>query len=126
MSTLSVVSKAWKGTNMFNNNITNVGKIAKNLYFKETWHSTQRQVERKISEAKIIESVIANAEDIICFCENNYSYEALMLHDSIREVCFILGFSMCKGNFVASVITNPKYSKHNWCRPNTLFWECKH
>lgn len=125
MSTLSVVSKAWKGNAMFNN-ITNVGKICKNLYFKETWHSTQRQVERKVSEAKILESVIANAEDIISFCQNNYTYEALMLHDSIRKVCFILGFTMRKGNFVASVITNPEYSQNNWCRPNTLFWECKH
>jgi len=108
------------------NNITNVGKITKNLYFKETWHSTQHQVERRVSEAKIIESVIANAEDIIVFCQNNCTYEALMLHDSRREVCFILGFTMCKGNFVASVITNPEYSQNNWCRPDTLFWECKH
>lgn len=102
-------------------------KITEKIMLDLSHHSMVRSVERLGGKAsKIVKSLTANIEDVKTFIEYNVKYDGLMMHDSNREVCYVLAFSMYHGKYVASVVTIPPYKEHNWAKPDTLLWECKH
>ena len=102
-------------------------KIAEKINVQFTNHSMLRNVERIDGKgSKIIKSIEANLDDVRTFIELNTRYDALMMHDSKREVCFVLAFAMRHGEYIISVVTVPPYKENNWAKADTLLWECKH
>lgn len=102
-------------------------KISENIKLDLSHHSMVRSVERINGKgSKIVKCVEANIEDVKTFIEYNTRYDYLMLHDSKREVCFVLALNMRKGEYILSVVTIPPFKSDNWSKPDTLLWECKH